>query len=188
MRLDPPAAEQAQSADGETTVTSRPLRPPKSRIREWIAVSALLFYAAIVLAATMWPTPLDSGFESSITRFLDVLHRNGMPMWFGYNKLEFSANIVMFIPLGFLVSMLLPVRLWWLALVICPGMSIMIELIQGAVLAGRFATVNDVIANSTGALIGAIVAMTIRAIVHQRDEKVLARAIWELRQPAAMSR
>ena len=129
----------------------------------------------------MWPTALDSGFESSITRLLDVLHRNGVPEWFGYSKLEFTANIGMFVPLGFLVSLLLPVRVWWLSLIICPAISVAIELVQGAVLAGRFATVSDVIANSIGGLVGAFVALVIRAVVHRRDEKVIARAIWSLR-------
>lgn len=154
-------------------------QPPKSTIREWTTVSLLGLYGALVLLATMWPTPLDSGFESSITRFLDVLHRNGVPGWFGYNKLEFSANIALFVPLGFLVSMLLPVRVWWLAFVICPALSIAIEIVQGAVLSGRFATVIDVIANSVGAFVGALIAFALRAVVHQRDEKVIARALWD---------
>lgn len=157
--------------------------PPKSRAREWLAISSLGIYAVVILYVTLTPTPLDQGFESSVTRFLNVLHRNGIPEWFGYNKLEFSANVVMFVPLGFLVSMLLPVRLWWLALFICPGISGAIELTQGALLAGRFATLNDVYANSMGGFIGAIVAFAIRAAVYQRDEKVIARAIWMSRQP-----
>jgi len=157
-------------------------RPPKSRAREWLAVSSIVAYGAIVLLATLWPTPLDQGFESSVDRVLDVLHRNGIPEWFGYNKLEFSANIVMFIPLGFLVSMLLPAKVWWLAFVICPGLSIGIELTQGALLSGRFATVSDVIANSAGGFIGALVAFVIRAAVYRRDSKVLARALWQLQR------
>src|SRR4051812_47962351 len=80
-------------------VTAQSSQPPKSRIRESIAISALGAYGVLLLLATMWPTPLDRGFESSITRLLDVLHRNGVPEWFGYHKLEFTANIAMFVPL-----------------------------------------------------------------------------------------
>jgi glycopeptide antibiotics resistance protein len=111
---------------------------------------------------------------------LDVLHRNGVPEWFGYTKLEFTANVLMFVPLGFLVSMLLPVRVWWLALIICPGLSVAIELTQAAALSARFATVSDVVSNSTGALIGALLAVVLRAAIYQRDEKIIARRIWEL--------
>jgi len=153
--------------------------PPKSRVRLWLGASVLAGYLSIVLLATMWPTPLDQGYGASIERFLSVLYRNGVPQWFGYNKLEFSANILMFVPLGFLVALLLPRPLWWLAFLICPALSTGIELTQAAALSARFATVIDVISNSLGGAIGAIVAGVLRAIVHERDEKLVARALWE---------
>ena len=128
--------------------------------------------------ATLWPTPLDQGFESSINKLFVVLYRNGVPLWFGYNKLEFTANILMFIPLGFLVSLLLPTRIWWLALFMCPAMSVAIELTQALALSARFATVVDVVANSLGALVGILIAVMLRAVVHDRDQKVTARALW----------
>jgi len=58
------------------------------------------------------------------------------------------------LPAGFLVALLLPARRWWLALLICPAISIGIELTQAIFLSARFATVNDVIANSLGAVLG----------------------------------
>ena len=47
-------------------------------------------------------------------------------------------------------------------------------------LSARFATVSDVVSNSIGALIGALVAIALRAAIYQRDEKMLARRVWEL--------
>lgn len=152
--------------------------PQKSRAREWLVVTSLVVYAIVVLLMTMWPTPLDRGFESSIDKLLEVLHRNGIPNWFGYNKLEFSANVAMFIPLGFFVALVLPTRVWWLALVVCPLISVGIEITQATLLTARFATVSDVIANSLGAVIGITAAVALRAIVYQRDQKVIARALW----------
>jgi glycopeptide antibiotics resistance protein len=154
--------------------------PSKSRMRQHLSLILVLAYGSIVLVATMWPTPLDRGFESSVSRLLDVLHRNGVPEWFGYNKLEFSANVAMFIPLGFLVSLLLPARVWWLALVISPGLSVGIELTQAFALSARFATAADVAANSIGGLIGTLLAVILRSAIYQRDEKLIARRIWEL--------
>lgn len=173
-----PGASTYDGGMDQRTITDK--GPPKSRLRHHLGLTLVVAYGAIVLLATMWPTPLDQGFESSITKLLDVLHRNGVPEWFGYHKLEFSANVGMFIPLGFLVSMLLPVRVWWLALIICPGISVGIELTQAYALSARFATISDVISNSIGALIGALLAVVLRAAIYQRDEKVLARRIWEL--------
>lgn len=132
----------------------------------------------VVLCATMWPTPLDQGYGAAIQKVLDVVHRNGVPEWFGYKKLEFSANVVMFIPLGFLVALLLPARVWWLALIICPALSIGIEITQASFLAARFASVTDVVSNSTGAVVGILMAVVLRALVYERDKKVVARALW----------
>jgi glycopeptide antibiotics resistance protein len=154
--------------------------PPKSRVRLHLGLILVMAYGMVVILATMWPTPLDQGFSASINRLLAVLHRNGIPEWFGYTKLEFSANVLMFVPLGFLVSMLLPVRVWWLALIICPGLSIAIEFTQSVFLSARFATASDVIANSIGAVIGALIAVMIRAAIYDRDEKIIARRLWEL--------
>jgi glycopeptide antibiotics resistance protein len=135
----------------------------------------------------MWPTPIDRGYESTITKLLGIMHKYGIPSWFGYHKLEFSANIIMFIPLGFLVTMLLSQRFWWLALVICPAMSIAIEVTQALFLSARFATVSDVISNSIGAVIGILMAILLRALVYHRDEMLIARALWQHRKQSQLS-
>lgn len=160
-------------------MTSYDTAPPRSRTRVWLASLGLVASIVVILLATMWPTPLDAGYQGAINKVMAVLHRNGVPTWFGYNKLEFSANIAMFFPLGFLVALLLSQKLWWLALIFCPGLSVAIELIQGAVLDARVSSALDVLANSLGALIGILVAVAIRALVYQRDQKVIARALWE---------
>jgi len=153
--------------------------PPKSRLRESLGVITLIVYGLIVLLATMWPTPLDQGYSSSIDSLLAVLHRNGIPGWFGYGKLEFLANVAMFLPIGFLVSMLLPARAWWVSPIICIAASIGIEVTQSLFLSARFATLMDVVANTCGALAGALIAIAIRSAVYQRDQKVIARALWQ---------
>lgn len=153
-------------------------QPPPSYVRRNISVLLLLAYIGVVAAMTLSPTPLDAGYGSAIDKLLGVLHRNGIPEWFGYNKLEFTANILMFIPLGFLFGLALPARVWWLAVIASPALSIAIELTQAGLLAGRFATISDVFANTLGGLFGTLLAMILRAIVNARDEKVIARALW----------
>lgn len=153
--------------------------PKKSRARVSVGSLALAACLVVVLLATMWPTPLDADYGASIEKFLAVIHRNGVPLWFGYNKLEFSANVIMFMPIGFFVALLLSARVWWLAPLICPGLSIAIELTQAVVLSARFATVQDILSNTTGALIGILIAFVLRAAVYERDKKTIARALWE---------
>ena len=162
--------------NGATTETKA---PPKSMARTSIGGVLLASYVVIILLATLWPTPLDQGYSAAIQKVLDVVHRNGIPEWFGYNKLEFSANVAMFVPLGFLAALLLPAKVWWLALLICPGLSVAIELTQATFLAARFATATDVIANTLGAVVGILVAVILRSIVYERDQKVIALALWQ---------
>lgn len=130
----------------------------------------------------MWPTPLDQGYESAIERLLAVLHRNGIPEWFGYNKLEFTANVAMFLPLGFLLALTFSERLWWLVLLLVPAFSGVIEYSQGQFLTARFASVGDVLANTLGGYAGAVLAYGLRAVVHARDRLVIAHAAATKRQ------
>jgi len=160
-------------------VTIAPPRPAKGKTRQWFATTALVIYCSIVLFVTLRPTPIDKGHDSTIDRVLAALHRSGLPQWFGYGELEFSANIVMFVPLGFLIALLLPHRIWWLAALICPAASACIELAQATLLAERFASLTDVISNSIGGLLGTIVAFLVRAIVAARDEQLIAHALWQ---------
>lgn len=69
----------------------------------------------------------------------------------------------MFIPLGFLVCMVLPGRAAWLAVVLVPALSAGIEWAQGQFLEQRFSTLQDVIANTIGSFIGVTVAVIVRA-------------------------
>jgi glycopeptide antibiotics resistance protein len=87
-----------------------------------------------------------------------VLHRHGLPEFVNYGVLEFLANIAMFVPIGLLVALLFGPRWWWAAFFVCAALSVSIELYQYLLLPDRFATVRDVIANSTGGLIGTFIA------------------------------
>lgn len=153
--------------------------PRASRLRLTVAVVGFAVVAAVVLAATLSPTPLDQGYESAIAKVLDVLHRYGVPNWFGYRALEFSANMAMFLPPGFLVALALPARAIWLFLLLIPAMSGTIELMQATFLAERFASVSDVVANTLGGYAGALMAVVLRAAVRRRDEKLVTRALWD---------
>jgi glycopeptide antibiotics resistance protein len=91
-----------------------------------------------------------------ILRLIHALHRRGLPEFLNYNVIEFSANVAMFIPLGLLVALLFGPRWWWAALFVCAGLSVSIELYQYLLLPDRYATVRDVVANSTGGAVGTV--------------------------------
>lgn len=68
-----------------------------------------------------------------------------------------GANVVLFVPFGFLVAAFLPLRRAWMALAAGIFASTFIEVGQGLFRPERFATAPDVIANSLGAAIGTAV-------------------------------
>jgi hypothetical protein len=168
------------SATGENGVSPRRSTPPRrSRLRLVVSLLGLVICGALVLLATLSPLPLDTGYGASIERFLRVAHRHGVPGWFEYRELEFAANILMFVPIGFLLALALPRRGVWAVILLVPAFSAGIELFQAEFLSARFASIWDVLANTSGGYGGAIVAVLLRAVVARRDRTIVARALWE---------
>ncbi len=156
--------------------------PPKSRLRHGLVISVLALYTMFILAVTLSPTQLDVSTQRLVFRFVDVLHRFGVPTWFDYAEVEFTANILMFVPFGFMVTLLLPVRFAWLAIIISLSFSMGIEFFQREFLAARVFDVRDIVANTLGGSIGFVMAAFLRSLVHGRDRHVIARALWQARR------
>ncbi|MCU1580387.1 MAG: VanZ family protein [Rhodoglobus sp.] len=136
--------------------------------RLWIAGTLLAAYLVFLLFVLFWPVPIDRGYQGTIEYLLEALHARGLSSWFGYNALEFTANVAMFVPLAFLVALLFPLRLWWAAFVICASFSISSELIQSVALPHRFGSIGDVIANSLGAAVGCLLALGLGRLFGRR--------------------
>lgn len=145
-------------------------------------LSVLVLYTIFILVVTLSPAQMDVSYQNAVIRLLDVLHRNGVPKWFEYGEVEFLANIAMFVPFGFLVAILLPQKLSLLTVLVGPGFSAFVENFQRQFLDERVASIYDVYANSAGAIGGLILAALLRAVVHARDRRVIARAIWQYEQ------
>ena len=123
-----------------------------------IVLALLATYLVVAALIAFWPTPVDQGAAPLLNSLITKLHHHGMPTWLGYDQLEFAANVVFFIPLGLLLTVLFGRDRWWLAVLIALGASVCIEFIQQEVLAARFSSIADVAANGLGALIGAFLA------------------------------
>lgn len=138
-----PPVERRPKAEGETTSTLHRIG--------LIGVAVILI---TILVITLSPTPVDAGREDWVAATLQFLYRLGVPGSFGYQQLEFTANIVMFMPLGIFTAMALARGRYWIGILALPLLSILIELLQLQVLPGRTATLSDVIANSIGGILG----------------------------------
>lgn len=130
-------------------------------------------YIAFVLLVTLWPSTVDNGLDPYIDRLLAKLWSKGLPTFVDYGFIEFSANIAFFVPVGFLLGLLFSYRFWWLAVVGGGVLSAAVETSQGLFLAGRVSSLADVAANTSGAVIGCLIAVIVRALILHRDTLVI---------------
>ncbi|ALV44573.1 hypothetical protein MB46_02610 [Arthrobacter alpinus] len=119
-----------------------------------IALAAAVVYLAGVMLIVFWPAPVDRPASGQLHMILTLLHNHGMPRFIGYGQVEFTANIAMFIPMGYIASAWL--KKIWLGIIIGFLASCLIELGQAIFLPDRFATGMDVLANTIGAGVGAV--------------------------------
>jgi glycopeptide antibiotics resistance protein len=130
------------------------------RAGTWLWALGLALYSALVLAVVAWPQPVDSGAHGSLESFFGRLHAAGVPEWVGYGLLEASANVVMFAPLGFLVTRLRAPRWWW-GVLAPAALSVGAEAGQALLRPERVATWADVAANTGGAALGTAAALVL---------------------------
>ncbi|WP_192496624.1 VanZ family protein [Pseudoclavibacter sp. CFCC 13796] len=136
--------------------------PSEHRRLRLLAGCMFVVYMVIVGFIVMWPTPVDRDLSPELSRTLAWIHRRGAPEFIDYLFVERAANVLMFVPAGFFITLLMPRRLWWLAWAICVVGSCLIELSQLLLLPDRFASVDDIIMNSLGGFIGVAIAALVR--------------------------
>jgi len=154
-----------------------------SRERFGVGITGLALILLAVCIITLTPSPVDKGQTALVAEVLEYLHAKGVPQWFGYHKLEFSANIAMFVPLGFFFGLLLPLRRAWIGGLAGTTFSVFVEVVQFFVLPERFASVVDVLANTLGGWIGIGLAVLLRIAIAARDRRVAARRIPNAEDP-----
>ncbi|WP_292721421.1 VanZ family protein [Microbacterium sp. 13-71-7] len=126
----------------ENTTGAVPGQPRLRRALFW-----MIAYAIVVAVIVFWPEPFLSALDPWIRRVTA-----GFP-GLTLVRVEFIANVAMFIPLGLFLAMLLP-RHRYLVVPIGFLTTCTIETVQGLFLSDRSATVADVIANTAGACVG----------------------------------
>ena len=124
--------------------------------RLWQLVLAALTIPLAFLA--FWPAPVDKPVSGQLAVVLTFLHRHGIPRWFNYSFIEASANVVLFMPVGFVAALAFSSKRWWQIGGFGMLVSGCIELGQLLFLHDRFASPSDIIANTSGAVIGALLA------------------------------
>ena len=128
--------------------------------RHPIVSLATFAYLGFVAWATLGPQPLDAGNSSLLWRALEVFSRYESTDWITYQRVEFTANIGMFVPIGMFFLLLFGRRMWPLAIIAGVALTCAIEFVQ-RYLPDRVSDVSDLIANSLGTLVGVIFVLIV---------------------------
>lgn len=132
-----------------------------------LATGYLGIVAALTLGPTLWgsraalrdqTTPSDHDVLS-LTTWLDG------ETWTRIGSPEFTANILLFVPLGLLLRLAVPRATWLGAAVLGSAVSVVIEVLQ--VSTPRVSDPRDLLANTLGALIGAVLGAVVSGIANR---------------------
>jgi glycopeptide antibiotics resistance protein len=134
------------------------------RRHPWLSAVTALYLLAVVWV-TLVPTPAGTG--GVIQDVLDLLARIPLTSGLSRAEIEFTANVLLFVPMGLLFTLLLGMRRWWAALVIGVGSTCAIEVAQ-LFIPSRVSDVRDLVANTMGTLIGIALIAAAVAVLRAR--------------------
>ena len=135
-----------------------------------------LVYLAFLGLVTLTPGNDQPDYADLAARILNRLERypdlEPLTSRLSIERIEFLANIGLFVPLGVFLLLLVGSRLWFVALAAGIVLTSMIENIQRSI-PGRVSDPRDVAANSIGMFIGIALALvlTLPGTLRRRRER-----------------
>lgn len=135
-------------------------------------------YLGFVGWLTLTPQPIDARDQELIGRVLSALHRRGYVEWLDYDRLEFLANVGLFVPVGMFFLLLFGAGGWWMAVAGSVAITSFIETLQYQI-PGRVPDDRDIVANTLGALIGVVLALllTLPATLRRSRRRAAERPV-----------
>ena len=130
-----------------------------------LLVAAMAVYLLVVGLITLTPSTGDG--HSPMWYVMRFLHRFGTT-WVTESGLELVANVVLFVPFGLLGVPLVGRRRWWWVVVGGVLLTCAIETAQLGI-PGRVSDVRDLVANTTGAIVGTAAALVAGGIRRGRS-------------------
>ena len=135
-----------------------------------------LLYAGFVAVVTLTPGSGAPDYQALAARIIARLQRypelDPITYRLSVERIEFLANIGLFVPLGVFLLLLVGTRLWWVALAAGIVLTSMIETVQKEI-PGRVSDPRDVAANSIGMFLGIFLAvlLTLPATLRRNRER-----------------
>jgi glycopeptide antibiotics resistance protein len=156
-------AETEEPRSSSRPVTSAPVAVPRN---SWgrtalrllilvIAFAALVAFSVVLAELTLTPSPASAHIAGSNLRPGHSLRQYADDYTFLAACKQIGGNLVMGAPFGLILPVLLPRRLRLIRVVVLTALvMVLVELAQGSLVEGRAFDVDDVILNTSGALIG----------------------------------
>ena len=123
-----------------------------------------LLYLGFVGLVTLTPGRDTPEWSDLAARVLARLQRypdlDPLTVRLSVERIEFLANIGLFVPLGVFLLLLVGTRFWWVALAAGIVLTSMIESVQKEI-PGRVSDPRDVAANSIGMFVGVFLAIVL---------------------------
>lgn len=121
----------------------------------------IVVYLGVVAWITLDPSPGDPARNPVLQWLLRTVSAVPGLHWVDYAVAEFSANMLLFVPMGVLFTLLLGRFRWWLALAIGGASTLTIEFVQ-LFLPARVSDPRDLLANTLGTLLGIAIVVVVR--------------------------
>jgi len=119
---------------------------------------------------TLTPVPFESKRASVIEIAVAGLHRFSVTNWVTTAGFEVAIKVAIFVPFGLLLVLLAGRRRWVLVSFFGVLTSCWIELAQSIWIPSRAANGLDVLANSVGVVLGALLAVVLISLVGRRSK------------------
>lgn len=119
-----------------------------------VARGLLAVYLGGLALVAFWPTPVDRPVAGKLQTVLFALHAAGLPQLINYSFLEFASNILMFTPIGVLAALAFPALHREQIILAAFLASCCMEAGQLLFLHDRFPSAMDLVANTSGAMLG----------------------------------
>lgn len=117
-------------------------------------------YLALVGFITLGPQPLHGQGDTLLRRVLDRFADTEYTSWITYSRVEFGANVMMFLPVGLFFLLLFGRRRWWLAIIASIVLTGAIEFTQ-LFLPTRVSDPRDLLSNTIGGTIGVLLGLAL---------------------------
>jgi glycopeptide antibiotics resistance protein len=144
-------------------------------VQRTAARAVLTVLTAGYLWAVAWMTlrarPYGDEIASGLERLLRWFATHQATAWITFDRVEFAANVAMFVPLGVLAVLWFGVRGWWSAIVVGALVSGAIESAQAVLLSTRVPDVRDIVANTAGATIGMLLMLLLAFLLMPRARR-----------------